>query len=95
MTGDIIRLIRLAIAASTLMLLGRLWFVQIVHDRPFSHVGVEHFVEYQSEHVRMVTWVVALPMLIEAVTSVDLPESLFCVESRISLLAELWLVSFI
>jgi hypothetical protein len=32
----------------------------------------ECFAQYQSEHVRLTTWVVALPMLVEAVTSVTL-----------------------
>ena len=72
MTGDMIRLVLLANMASTLMLVGMIWFVQVVHYPQFARVGAERFTQYQSEHVRLTTWVVALPMLVEAVTSVAL-----------------------
>lgn len=72
MTGDMIRLVLLANMASTLMLVGLIWFVQVVHYPQFARVGADRFTQYQSEHVRLTTWVVALPMLIEAVTSVVL-----------------------
>ena len=72
MTGDMIRLVLLANMASTLMLVGLIWFVQVVHYPQFARVGADRFTQYQSEHVRLTTWVVALPMLVEAVTSVVL-----------------------
>ncbi len=72
MTGDMTRLVLLANVASTLMLVGLIWFVQVVHYPQFARVGSEHFAQYQSDHVRLTTWVVALPMLVEAVTSVAL-----------------------
>jgi hypothetical protein len=72
MTGDMTRLVLLANVASTLMLVGLIWFVQVVHYPQFARVGAERFTHYQSEHVRLTTWVVALPMLVEAVTSVAL-----------------------
>lgn len=72
MTGDSTRLILLAKLASTLMLVGLIWFVQVVHYPQFACVGADRFTQYQSEHVRLTKWVVALPMLVEAVTSVVL-----------------------
>jgi hypothetical protein len=69
MTGDSTRLVLLANVASTLMLVGLIWFVQVVHYPQFARVGADRFTQYQSEHVRLTKWVVALPMLVEAVTS--------------------------
>lgn len=72
MTGDITWLVLLSNVASTLTLVGLIWFVQVVHYPQFARVGAERFTKYQSEHVRLTTWVVALPMMVEAVTSVAL-----------------------
>ena len=72
MSGDMTRLVLLANVASTLMLVGLIWFVQVVHCPQFARVGTDRFTHYQSEHVRLTTWVVSLPMLLEAVTSVAL-----------------------
>jgi len=72
MTGDMTRLVLLANVASTLMLVGLIWFVQVVHYPQFARVGADRFTEYQSAHVHLTTWVVALPMLVEAVTSAAL-----------------------
>lgn len=72
MTGDSIRLVLLANVASTLMLVGLIWFVQVVHYPQFARVGADRFTQYQSEHVRLTTWVVILPMLVEAVTTAAL-----------------------
>lgn len=69
MTGDMTRLVLLANVASTLMLVGQIWFVQVVHYPQFARVGADRFTQYQSEHVRLTKWVVALPMLVEALTS--------------------------
>lgn len=69
MNGNWTWLVLLANVASTLMLVGLIWFVQVVHYPQFACVGVDRFIQYQSEHVRLTTWVVALPMLVEAVTS--------------------------
>ena len=72
MTGDSTRLVLLANVASTLMLVGLIWFVQVVHYPQFARVGADRFTQYQSEHVRLTKWVVALPMLVEAATSAAL-----------------------
>ena len=72
MTGDLTRLVLFANVASMLMLVGLIWFVQVVHCPQFARVGIDRFTHYQSQHFRLTTWVVALPMLVEAVTSVAL-----------------------
>jgi hypothetical protein len=68
-TGEMIRLVLLASVASTLLLVGLIWFVQVVHYPQFERVGPEQFAEYEAAHVRLTTWVVAPPMLVEALTS--------------------------
>ena len=72
MTGDLTRLVLFANVASMLMLVGLIWFVQVVHCPQFARVGIDRFTHSQSQHFRLTTWVVALPMLVEAVTSVAL-----------------------
>ncbi len=72
MTGDLTRLVLLANGASMLMLVGLIWSLQVVHCPQFARVGIYRFTHYQSQHFRLTTWVVALPMLVEAVTSVAL-----------------------
>lgn len=69
MTDQLASLVVLANITSTLVLVGLIWFVQVVHYPQFAHVGKDHFADYQAAHVRSTTWVVALPMLVEAVTS--------------------------
>lgn len=51
---------------STLFMVGLIWFVQIVHYPLFKSVGESEFVEYQLQHQKLTTWVVAGPMLLEA-----------------------------
>lgn len=55
--------------AATLSMVGLIWFVQIVHYPLFAQVGAEGFAAYESAHARLTTWVVAPPMLIEALTA--------------------------
>ena len=69
MTAEMTRLVLLANVASTLLLVGLIWFVQVVHYPQFVRVGSELFAEYEAIHVRLTTWVVAPPMLVEALTS--------------------------
>lgn len=69
MTDQLAWMVVLANITSTLVLVGLIWFVQVVHYPQFAQVGKDHFADYQSAHVRSTTWVVALPMLVEAVTS--------------------------
>lgn len=55
---------------STFFLTGLVWFVQIVQYPLFSSVGKENFVSYQERYQWRTTWVMGVPMLIEACTSV-------------------------
>ncbi len=56
--------------AATLVMVGLIWFVQLVHYPLFSQVGREKFQSYEAEHKRRVTWIVAPTMLLELVTAI-------------------------
>ncbi len=58
--------------ATTLFMLGVIWFVQIVHYPLFQHVGDSGFAGYEGQHTRRTGWVVAVPMLVELATAVVL-----------------------
>lgn len=57
---------------STLLMVGIIWFVQIVHYPLMQYVGPENFREYSRQHQKRTSWVVAGPMLLEAGTAVAL-----------------------
>lgn len=57
---------------STLLMVGIIWFVQIVHYPLMESLGPENFREYSREHQRRTSWVVGGPMLLEAGTAVAL-----------------------
>lgn len=59
----------LANIASTLFMVGVIWYVQIVHYPLFSKVGVSGFIAYEDDHSRLTGYVVGPPMLVEAATS--------------------------
>lgn len=63
-------LILLLNTAATGVMIGLIWFVQVVHYPLFARVGQAGFAAYAREHQRRTTWVVALPMLLEAGTAV-------------------------
>jgi hypothetical protein len=56
-------------AASTLVMVGLIWFVQVVHYPLFEAVGREGFAHYAQAHARLTSWVVIPPMLVEAGTA--------------------------
>ena len=56
-------------ALSTLMMTGLIWFVQIVHYPLMQMVGEQNWVEYEREHMRRTTWIVAPLMCVEAVSA--------------------------
>jgi hypothetical protein len=58
----------LAHAASTLVMVGVIWFVRVVHYPLFEQVGKAAFAAYETAHARLTTWVVAPTMLVEALT---------------------------
>ena len=54
---------------STWYMVGLIWMVQIVHYAMFDRVGTEQFVRYEEDHTRLITPIVAVPMLIELATA--------------------------
>lgn len=58
--------------AATLFMVGLTWFVQVVHYPLFSLVGSERFSSFHESHSTRTTWVVAVPMLVELISSVAL-----------------------
>lgn len=58
-------MLALAHSTSTIAMCAIIWFVQLVHYPLFARVGLREFAEYEAEHVRRITWVVAPLMLIE------------------------------
>ncbi len=90
----------LAQVASTLAMVGLIWFVQVVHYPLFARVGASEFTVYEQEHQRRTTWVVAPLMLTELATAVLLlwyrppgisQTSVIC---GLVLLAILWAVTY-
>lgn len=55
--------------ASTLFMVGLIWFVQIVHYPLFASVGEGGFTAYTKAHSRLTSYVVGPPMLLEAGTA--------------------------
>lgn len=55
---------------STLLMIGIIWFVQIVHYPLMEYVGSTGFREYSRQHQRRTSWLVGGPMLLEAGTAV-------------------------
>jgi uncharacterized membrane protein len=58
--------------ASTGVMIGIIWFVQVVHYPLFARVGAEGFAAYEAAHSRLTTIVVGPPMLVEAATGLYL-----------------------
>jgi hypothetical protein len=54
------------------IMVGVIWYVQIVHYPLFHHIGLDAFVGYETLHRAKTTLVVAGPMLIEAFSAVML-----------------------
>lgn len=59
----------LAHTAATLAMWGVILVVQLVHYPLFRLVGEPSYAEYQAEHMRRITWVVAPLMTVELVTA--------------------------
>lgn len=69
MSDDLERLVLLANIAATFVMVGLIWFVQVVHYPLFDLLGEERFVAYEAAHVRATGQVVGLPMLVELITA--------------------------
>jgi hypothetical protein len=62
-------LIFLVHACCTLYLCGLIWMVQCVHYKLMDRVGAETFRQYEEDHNRLITPIVAPPMLLELATA--------------------------
>lgn len=69
MSDDLGHLILLANVAATFVMVGLIWFVQVVHYPQFDLLGEDRFVVYEAAHVRATGRVVGLPMLVELITA--------------------------
>lgn len=67
--NDVTKWTLLLQVASTLAMVGLIWFVQVVHYPLLAQVGREGFRRYEMDHQRLTTWVVAPLMLTELVTA--------------------------
>ena len=67
--------------ASTLVMVGLIWFVQVVHYPLLARFGAETSTSVAEEHQRRTGYVVALPMAVEGITTlallVDAPSSVW------------------
>ncbi|MEI8016853.1 MAG: peroxiredoxin [Schlesneria sp.] len=69
MNDSYIRLVFLAHALVTLLMVGVIWFVQLVHYPLLSYVGHSEFPAYEQHHRGFIKWLVAPLMLLEGMTA--------------------------
>lgn len=69
MKNGVSQLVFLIQFASTLFMVGVIWFVQLVHYPLFGFVGQTEFSNYEMLHRSWITWVVAPAMLIEGISA--------------------------
>jgi len=65
MNDSLVRLLFLMHLASTLFMVGLIWFVQVVHYPLFAQTGTSAFTQYEQTHTRLTARVVAPIMLVE------------------------------
>jgi len=65
----IANLILLANVASTWLMIGLIWTIQLVHYPLFAKVGEAQFLAYENDHKMRITLIVLPTMLVELVTS--------------------------
>ena len=70
MNDSYIRLLFLIHVAVTLLMVGVIWFVQLVHYPLLSFVGQSEFPAYERRHRAFIKWLVAPLMLMEGMTAV-------------------------
>lgn len=92
-------LIFLLHVASTLMMTGLVWLIQLVHYPLFSKVGVATYADYQAVHMSSITPLVFPLMTLELVTGIILvaarPASLplWALVAGLGLIAVIWLAT--
>lgn len=64
------RLVLLLHVLSTLVMVGVIWIVQVVHYPLFAGVGEAGWRAYEAQHQSRITWVVGPTMLVELATAV-------------------------
>jgi hypothetical protein len=62
-------LVLLSNLAATLIMVGIIWFVQVVHYPLYTRINPDAFPNYEVAHVNLVTLVVGPAMFIEAITA--------------------------
>lgn len=62
----------LAHAAATLVLVGMIWVIQVVHYPLFAAVGSEAFVAYEAAHSARITAVIVVPWAVQGLTTAAL-----------------------
>lgn len=55
---------------STFLMIGIIWFVQVVHYPLMAYIGPERCTEYSRLHQARTTWIVAGPMLVELLSAI-------------------------
>lgn len=100
MTDSLGKFLLLANLAATLVMVGVIWFVQVVHYPLFARVGINGYNAYQAAHQTLTTFVVMPPMLVEMATAwlllaVRPPQiPLWAVWLGILLVLVIWLATF-
>ena len=56
--------------AATLIMIGIIWFVQVVHYPLYTRINPDAFPNYEVAHVNLVTLVVGPMMFLEAITAI-------------------------
>lgn len=84
---------------STLVMVGVIWFVQVVHYPLFAKVGTKRFGAYEASHQQRTSWVVIPPMIAELATGAllawRLPEVEMPFALSLGLLAVIWVSTFV
>jgi hypothetical protein len=86
--------------ASTLFMVGVIWYVQLVHYPLMSAVDPQNFREFHQQHTRRTGWLVIPPMVLELATAIALvAPGTASVPSRLgvpglAILALVWVLTF-
>lgn len=65
-------MVAVAHAVSTLVLVGLIWTIQVVHYPLFALVGADAFTAYEAAHSARITAVIGLPWAVQGVTTAAL-----------------------
>jgi hypothetical protein len=65
-------LVVVAHAVATLVLVGIIWTIQVVHYPLFAAVGAEAFVAYEAAHATRITALIAVPWAVQGLTTAAL-----------------------